>query len=219
MSIFELISVALILSAICYIIVVTFPENYKKGSGKKKINLLLIISAIVYVVIAISLLHLNKHIKTISNVDFKEALLFIPLISIILFSANVYYPSIRILAKVRDEELDFTDKILECIFDYKYKNVGEREQAIEKLKEICSSQSKQLKQVGLEKHIKFLIEQSQGATLKASAPLIDFCEQRCVGLYKGIEENSLMPFSNISMVSSFSLSYVFTIVLTYVTII
>lgn len=219
MSILELISIALILSAIYYIIVVTFPENYKKGSAKKKINLLLVISTIIYVVVAILLLYLNKHIETFSNVDFKETLLFIPLVSIVLFSANVYYPSVRILAKVRDEELDFTDKLLECIFEYKYKNAVEREQTIEKLKEICSSQSKQLKQVGLEKHIKFLIEQSQGATMKAAAPLIDFCEQRCVGLYEAIEEDSLMPFSNISMVSSFALSYILTIVLTYVTII
>ena len=218
MSILELISVALILSAIYYIIVVTFPENYKKGSAKKKINLLLIISMAIYVVFATFLLHLNEHIEAVFDIDFKEALLFIPLISIILFSSNIYYPSIRMLAKVRDEELGFTDKILACIFEYKYKNAGEREQAIERLKEICSSQSEQLKQVGLEKHINFLIEQSQGATLKASAPLIDFCEQRCVDFYKGIEESSLMPFSNIGMVSSFSLSYILTIVLTYVTI-
>lgn len=219
MSILELISVALILSAIYYIVVVTFPENYKKGSAKKKINLLLIISTAIYVVVAVFLLHLNKHIEAVSDIDFKKALLFIPLISIILFSANIYYPSIRMLAKARDEDLDFTDKILACIFEYKYKNVEERERAIERLKKISSSQSRQLKQVGLEKHINFLIEQSQGATLKASAPLIDFCEQRCVDLYKGIEENSLMPFSNISMVSSFALSYILTIVLTYVTII
>ena len=218
MSALELISIALLLSAIYYIIVVTFPENYKKGSARKKINLLLIISTAIYVVVAVFLLRLNKHIEIVSDVDFKTALLFVPLISIFLFSANIYYPSIRVLAKVRDEDLNFADEILECVFEYKYKNVEERGRAIEKIKGICSSHSKQLKQVGLEKHMNFLIEQSQGPTLKASAPLIDFCEQRCVDLYKSIEENSLMPFSNISMVSSFSLSYILTIVLTYVTI-
>ena len=219
MSFLCLLSVSLILSAIYYFIIVTFPENYKKGTEKDKINLLLIISTVVYIALAILLLHINKHIQKVPNVEFKEVLLFVPLISIVLFSANIYYPSIRILAKARKKALDFTDKILAAIFDYKYKSVEEREQAIERLKDICSSQNKLLKQVGLEKHIQCLIEQSQGATLKASAPLIDFCEQRCVDLYKDMEESSLTPFSNISIVSSFSLSYILTIVLTYVTII
>ena len=69
MSVLELISIALFLSAIYYIIVVTFPENYKKGSAKKKINLLLIVSTAIYVVVAVLLLHLNQHIEMISDVD------------------------------------------------------------------------------------------------------------------------------------------------------
>ncbi len=219
MSILELFLISLILCAIYYIIVVTFPEDYKKGGSKRKINALLLISSLVYIVIAIVLYALYRKFGTIIDVDFKEALLFIPLISIVLFSVNIYYPAVRILARHREQELIFADELLSVIFDYKYMPTDQREKAIERFKTIFETKSKQLKQYGIEVYIKKLIEQSQGATSKAPAALIDYCEEKCMTLYKSIEEYSLMPFSNISMISSFCLSYILTILLTYVTII
>ena len=211
MSILELFLISLILCAIYYIIVVTFPEDYKKGGSKRKINALLLISSLAYIVIAIVLYALYRKFGTIIDVDFKEALLFIPLISIVLFSVNIYYPAVRILARHRE--------LLSVIFDYKYMPTDQREKAIERFKTIFETKSKQFKQYGIEVYIKKLIEQSQGATSKAPAALVDYCEGKCMTLYKSIEEYSLMPFSNISMISSFCLSYMLTILLTYVTII
>ena len=219
MSVFEISIISLILCSLYYFIVVTFPENYKAGSSKNKINTLLLVSSFAYLIVAIVLYVIYKKIGILLDVDIKISLLLIPLTSIVLFSINIYYPAIRILAKQREDELSFANELISVVFNYKYKGIDDRKTSIDMLNDICSSNRKIMQQTGMLVYIENLIQQSQGATQKAPTALVDFCEEKCLSLCKEIDERSLMPFSNISMVSSFCLSYVLTILLTYISII
>lgn len=219
MSIFELLIISLILCALYYFIVVTFPENYKAGSSKNKINALLLVSSFAYLIVAVGLYIIYQKIGALLDIDIKFSLLLIPLISIVLFSINIYYPTIRILAKQRENEWSFANELVSVVFNYKYKGIEERKDSINMLRDICSTNRKIMQQIGMLVYIESLIEQSQGATQKAPSTLVDFCEEKCLSLCREIDDRSLMPFSNISMVSSFCLSYILTILLTYVSII
>lgn len=218
MSIFNLFLTSLVLCVIYYFVILTFPENYKQSMSKKKIDTLLLVSISLYILMSIVLFVLNKKFKDLLVLDLKETLLVIPLISIILFSINIYYPAVRIVVHQRNKDMIFIEEMQEIIFDYKYMPLEQREEALKKFEFILVNHRQELRQSGLELYIKKLIEQSNGITNKAPIALIDSCENKFVIYRRELEEVSLCPFSNISMISSFSLSCILTILLTYVTL-
>ncbi len=215
MSLFKVLIIILLLCAIYYLIILTFPESYKYTYAKNKISILLLISLIVYIIASIVLYIIDKKHSGVF-IDLKVALLLIPIGSVVLFSVNIYYPSLRFLINERDQSIVFIDEFTKVIFDYKYSSIEERENAIQLLQRIKINQKAQFVRMGLAVYIDKLIEQSQGATKKASAVLVDYLENKCIILRQELDDMSLSPFSGISMISSFCLSCILTVLLAYV---
>lgn len=218
MSILTMILIALVLSCIYYITIVTFPDNYKNTIMKRKINNLIFCSIVFYVVLIIILYFTYDLYKDCIVIEEKYSLLIIPAILVILFTTNIYYPSAKMIIVEIQKEKVVIDKLLEFIFSYRFDDVSERDSIILSLNDLKETNKDIFTFHGINILIDLLLKQSTSLTKKAPENVISSLENYCLKIKQELNETSGAPFSNISIITSFSFSTILTLLLTYFSI-
>ena len=211
MSIAEILICSLILCGLFNIVIITFPEKYKQTAVRKKINLLLIISACIYTVIFVVFIFINYYCD-IPQIDLKISLLIIPLLSIVIFVANIYYPSVRFSIVAKQNKYDFATELYQYITRYRFESTEEREEIIKSIEAFMLKYQKELHNSSEKILLQTLINQSTTITKKAPEKLIDLIENDCIKIMDDAnsQEN---PFSHVCLISSFCLSSILTILI------
>ena len=217
MSTYYVVSVSLILCALYYLVILLFPETYKKTSAKTYINKLIIISFLIYSTLLIVLYHLRKVSILSKQIDVKVALIIIPSVVVFLFVINIFCPAFCIMLKQNKKELGLATQLNRLIFQYKYQS-GERNVALKKLEEFQEKNAVFLRECGIELYIPELIKQSTNAVHLAPEKLVNIIEDYSIQLVKQTSDYTPNPFTNSSIVFSFGISTLFTLLLSYISI-
>lgn len=211
---------ASLLCLIVSILIITFPETYlrtsiKKGATKKQIH-----SIIVYSIICCSSIILYKaNCFSAIEIETKTALMIIPVIACVLFSAFLYYPLTRFLVQKNTQDQDTMDKLLKCIFKCSFSDKDRCSSALSDLNNFIDDNEEFVKQYSLSIYLSEYIAQAQfSINSKPAESLIRCVLEKCNLVKNDIDNFSPAPFTNIGLILSFVFSTVLTVLLSILTI-
>lgn len=216
MSILEIFIYVLVLCCFFNITIITFPEAYKKTIMQKKINMLLILSAVIYCVVLIVFIIINYYCQ-IPQVEFNTSLLMIPFLTIIIFIANIYYPAMRMFVVANKNKYSIAEGLYGIIINYRFGSTEERKETIKSLESFLQNHQNELKNSSEMVLLQKLIEQSTTSTIKAPEKLIDLSENACINMMNEANQSG-NPFSHVCLISSYSLSSLLTILIAFISL-
>ena len=217
MNIYSILFVSIILCALYCCVILVFPETYKKTSAKTGINILIYLSVLSYC-IALTLLYNYRNINILAKqIDAKVALIIILSITVLLFTVNILCPAFCIMVKQNQKETETATQFNRLIFQYKYQS-DKRTESIEQLTVFQEVNKKFLCEYGIELYVPELIKQSNNVVHLAPEKLINTLEDYSIKILKETTEYTPNPFSNSSVVFSFGISTLLTLILSYVAI-
>ncbi len=208
-----------LLCLIVGLLIFTFPisltrDTMKKGVRKAQLRFI-IITAIVSIVAIVLYRYLSL---SIACIEITTSLMIIPLIACVVFSALLYYPSIRILVKMKMGDQKIIDQIVAYIFKSAYCDKAERNTALTDLKAFLQENEPFIKQYGLDIHLaEYINHTTFTATNKPPESMINCVLNKCDQVKHEIDHFECLPFPNIGLVLSFVFSTALTIVLSIIT--
>lgn len=217
MNIYLLLSLSVALCALYYCVILLFPETYKQTSSKREINILIGISVLCYCIVLVLLYFFRNSSILSMQLDIKIALIIIPSIIVFLFVANIFCPAFCIMLKHNKNEIKIATQLNRLIFQYKYQS-DKRIESIKELEEYQETNKKFLYEQGIELYIPELIKQSNNVLHLAPEKLINMLEDYSIQLIKQTSDYTSNPFANSSIVFSFGISTLLTLVLSYIAI-
>lgn len=217
MNIYSILFVSIILCALYCCVILVFPETYKKTMAKTGVNTLIVLSVLGYC-IALTLLYKYRNANILSKqIDTKVALIIILSITVFLFTVNILCPAFCIMAKQNQKEVKTATQFNRLIFQYKYQS-DNRAKSIKELAAFQEVNNKFLCEYGIELYVSELIQQSNNAIHLAPEKLINTLEDYSIKILKETNDYTPNPFSNSSVVFSFGISTLLTLILSYVSI-
>ena len=218
MNIYSILFVSIILCVLYCCVILVFPETYEKTSAKTGINILMGLSVLGYC-IALTLLYIYRNTNILSiQIDIKVALIIILSITVLLFTVNIFCPAFCIMVKQNQKEMETATQFNRLIFEYKYQS-DKRTESIKELAVFQEVNKKFLCEYGIELYVPELIKQSNNAVHLAPEKLINTLEDYSIKILKQTVDYTPNPFSNSSVVFSFGISTLLTLILSYVAII
>ena len=211
MSIFQLVILSLALCCITNVSILLFSETYRNTVSCKKINLLIIISTMIYILVIIIIGILNNTIIS-KEVRIDIAILSAVALSIVVFVINIYGPTLKIVSFDNSRQHDFYVKIFNLINDYDFESEDKRIQDIKEIENLAIKYKKEISNTSIEYLLQTLIKLSDSGINKAPAKLIELIKRTCV---KMIDEFNKIgnPFSLISLLTSYALTSILTIII------
>lgn len=214
MRISQLLFLCLILCDIVAISVITFPQTSlkeKMRAGQRKIQWRYIVLNSVSSIIFLVLSQWQPKAEIIT-IDLKLALLLVPLISCFLFTLFLYYPLVRFLTKENIKDKEISDTLVKLLFECAFGEADNREKKLADLEEHCSkNRDNFVEQYGLDLYLGEYLKHADTASHKPSIDLTKCVLEQCNRVKCDIDNYLPAPFSNISLVFSFSLSTIITI--------
>lgn len=212
---------AAILSLIVSILIRTFPTVYSRTSVESGAQKIQNITIIIYAILSVVVFTLYKFYNLrVLSIEIRIAIMLIPVISVFLFSAFLYYPLTRFLVKRNIDDQDIMDKLLMCTFKCAYCDKSTSEKTLQELSKFLSDNDDFIKQYGLSAYYFEYIQQAQYAVNnKPSESIIRCVLDRCNQVKHDIDEFTPTPFPNIGLILSFVFSTVLTVLLSIITIV
>ena len=212
MNIYSILFVSIILCVLYCCVILVFPETYEKTSAKTGINILMGLSVLGYC-IALTLLYIYRNTNILSiQIDIKVALIIILSITVLLFTVNIFCPAFCIMVKQNQKEMETATQFNRLIFEYKYQS-DKRTESIKELAVFQEVNKKFLCEYGIELYVPELIKQSNNAVHLAPEKLINTLEDYSIKILKQTVDYTPNPFSNSSVVFSFGISTLLTLIL------
>ena len=203
------------------ILTLTFPTIYPRVDVKIGSRRIQIVAIVVYAAICAVAIALNKLPSIqIPSIEVKIAIMIIPVVACILFSAFLYYPSARFLAQTNIEDQSTIDVLLTHMFKCSFSDKDGSKDALDDLSKYMSNNKEFIKQYGLFVYLTEYIDQAQySITNKPAESIIQCVLDRCNQVKSNIDNYSPTPFPNIGLILSFVFSTVLTVLLSIVTVI
>lgn len=110
---------------------------------------------------------------------------------------------------------NFASELYQLILNYRLGTTDEREKAITSIEIFMQKHQSYLHNSTEDALLKMLINQSTTITKKAPEKLIDIIENACLKMVDEANEQC-NPFSNVCLISSFSLSSLLTILIAFI---
>lgn len=218
----DIILLALWSFLLCFIaalIIYTFPATFARNDMTDRIRKIQYIFLIICAIVSIVAILLNKLLKIeLLFIEYKIALMLVPIISCLVFCALLYYPSVRLLVTINIKDKADIGQLLSVMFKCIYSDdSAERKKSIALLDDFCGEHEQLLKQYGL--HL-YLIEYQKlitPVTFKAPESMINRVISKCDQVKHDIDSFIPAPFPNIGLILSFAFSTILTILMSIIT--
>lgn len=211
---------SLLLCFLTALIIYTFPSSFERDSmtnGTRKIQRIFLIICLIIVIVAILLSKLLK--IALLFIEYKIALMLIPIFSCIVFCALVYYPSVRLLVKINTADQTDIDRLVSIMFRCIYSDsAAEKEKSLDILAGFCGKHEQLLKQYRLYLYLVEYQKLITPVTFKAPESMINCVLSKCDQVKHDIDSFTPIPFPNIGLVLSFAFSTILTILLSIISL-
>lgn len=219
MDIILLVLWSFLLCLITSLVIYTFPISFARDTmtnGTRKIQRIFII---ICIIMSITSILLSKLLKVaLLFIEYKIALMLIPVISCVVFCALLYYPSMRLLVKINTDDQKDIDQLVSIMFKCIYsEDTAEREKSLNILNNFCRKHEQLLKQYGLYLYLEEYQKLITPVTFKAPESMINCVVSKCDQVKQDIDRFTPVPFPNVGLILSFAFSTILTILLSIIT--
>ena len=203
------------------LITLTFPAIYPRKyikNGSKRIQIISLIIYIIICLVAIMLYGFGEINITFGEI--KVAIMVIPVVACILFSAFLYYPLTRFLVRTNIEDQSTMDILLTQLFKCSFSDKDGSKSALNTLEAFIHDNKEFITQYDLLVYLSEYINQSQySINSKPDEHFIGCVLDRCNQVKHDIDTFSPTPFPNVGLILSFVLSTILTVLLSIITVI
>lgn len=204
--------------ALADLLVLTFPSQDVRPEMQKKIKAIQIVFLIVCIIEICVQIGMSLFLVGLSILDFNTACLVILGSGFTLFCLLLYYPSVRVLIKINNNDLEIINQITCLIFLCIYSSdLDERRKSSKELKELIKKNNSILKEYGLLMYLEEYFRLINPTTYTAQDSMNLFILNKCEQIKYSIEKFEANPFQNIGMILSFLGSTTFVILLSLLT--